>query len=93
MSSVHVPIVVAAVAFLAFAVVDWKRLPVCGRISLGVSTAFFLAAFQYPGLSIQEIVDSQQDGLAFVVAAGRVLGLGTVLISLSLFVRRSVDPE
>jgi hypothetical protein len=87
--SVEIPIFVAALAFFALAAVDWKRLPLSGRVCLGVATAFAVAALRDPGLSVQEFVELPHDGLAYVVAVARVAGLTAVLVSVALFLRNA----
>jgi hypothetical protein len=75
------PILILAVLFVVFARLEWKRGPLCARVSLGAATVFALAALKYPGLSTQAIVDHTEDSLSYLVNVARGLGLAAVLWS------------
>lgn len=85
-SALPVPILLPAVIFAVFAVLDWHRLPVVARVCLGAATACLLAGIQQPLATVEELV-AHEDGLAYLVALGRVLGAGAVLFSVTLTLR------
>lgn len=90
-AAVDVPLIVPALIFLAFAFVDWRRLPVCGRISLGAATACVIAALPDPSMGVNELV-SEASGMAYLVALARVLGAAAVLFSVALAARERLSP-
>ena len=90
-AAIDVPVLVPALVFLGFAFLDWKRLPVCGRISLGAATACVLAALPDPSMGVNELV-AEASGMAYLVALARVLGAGAVLFSVALAARERLVP-
>jgi hypothetical protein len=84
---VALPLAFSAALFLGLAVVEWRRLPVVGRVYLGVATAFALGAVAHPGMTIVQALDHTNDGLTWVVAAARVAGFTGVLVSAVTFLR------
>ena len=86
------PLFVLALVFCAFAAFDWRRLPVCARISLAAATVFAIAGFQYPGASLTEVVEVQRDGLVYLVEFARMAGFSAVLVSMALFIRAAIEP-
>ena len=83
------PLFVFALVFCAFAAFDWKRLPLCARVSLAAGTVFAIAGFRYPGADVAEVIEAHPDAIAYMVDFARPLGFATVLVSLALFVRDS----
>jgi hypothetical protein len=81
------PLVLTATLFAAFALVEWRRLPVVARVYLGTATAFAIGAYTYPGMSVTEVLDGSRDGLAYVLAAARVVAFTAVLVSVTTFLR------
>lgn len=81
------PLVLTAILFALFAVAEWRRLPVVGRVYLGVATAFALGALRHPGMSISDVLDGSRDGLVYVLAAARVAAFTAVLVSVATFLR------
>jgi hypothetical protein len=73
--------------FALFAIVEWRRLPVVGRVYLGAATAFAIGALTYPGMSIAEVLDGTRDGLMYVLAVARVVAFAAVLVSVATFLR------
>ena len=86
------PLFVLALVFCGFAAFDWRRLPVCARISLAAATVFAIAGFQYPGASLTEVVEVQRDGLAYLVEFARMAGFSAVLVSMALLIRAAIEP-
>jgi hypothetical protein len=87
LDSIDIPLAFSALFFAALAAVEWRRLPVWGRIHLAVATAFALGAMAHPGMSVGDVVSSSQDGMAYVVALARVTGFAAGLVSAATFVR------
>jgi hypothetical protein len=85
--SIPVPLGFSALAFAVLATVEWRRMPICGRIYLGVATAFALGALAHPHMSINDVLNQAHDGVAYVVAAARVAALTAVLVSVTTFLR------
>lgn len=81
------PLLLSAIFFVAFAALEWKRLPLVARVYLGVGTAFALGAYAYPGMSIADAVDNTRDGLTYVLALARIAGFTAVLVSVATFLR------
>jgi hypothetical protein len=73
--------------FALFAIVEWRRLPVVGRVYLGAATAFAIGALTYPGMSIAEVLDNTRDGLMYVLAVARIVAFAAVLVSVATFLR------
>jgi hypothetical protein len=78
-----------AIIFGVFAGFDWKRMPVLGRCSLAVATAFLIAAITHPGLGVEEILQNP-DGIGYLVAVARALGAATMLCSIAVAARDAV---
>jgi hypothetical protein len=85
--AIQVPLGFSALFFLVIATVEWRRMPVCGRIYLGVATAFALGAITHPSMSINDVLQQSRDGMAYLVAAARVAALTAVLVSVTTFLR------
>ncbi|MEA2426338.1 MAG: hypothetical protein QOH13_2748 [Thermoleophilaceae bacterium] len=75
-----------AIIFGVFAGFDWKRMPVLGRCSLAVATAFLIAAVTHPGVGISELL-RDPDGIGYLVAVARALGAATMLCSVAIAAR------
>ena len=86
--AIQVPLGFSALFFLVLATVEWRRMPICGRIYLGVATAFALGALSHPNMSINDVLQQSRDGMAYVVAAARVAALTAVLVSVTTFLRQ-----
>ena len=59
----------------------FAQVPVCGRVYLGVATAFAIGALTHPNMSINDVLQHSRDGVAYVVATARVAALTAVLVS------------
>ena len=81
------PLFVFAIVFAAFAVFDWRRLPLCARASLAAATVFAIAGFQYPGADLSEVVEVHRDGIAYMVHLARAVGFAAVLVSMMVLMR------
>ena len=86
-SALHAPLIFSAVLFAGFALWEWRRAPVWGRIHLGVATAFALAATLYPSMSIQDVIEGSRDGMAYVVALARGAGMVAALVTVATRLR------
>jgi hypothetical protein len=78
-----------AIIFGVFAGFDWKRMPVLGRCSLAVAATFLIAAVTHPGVGIDRLLQNP-DGIGYLVAVARALGLATVVCSLVCAARDAV---
>ena len=85
--SLQVPLFVSALLFAAFAIAEWRRSPVWGRVHLGVATAFAMAALQHPGMTVQDALDGARDGMSYVVALARAAGLVAGLVTVATRLR------
>jgi hypothetical protein len=85
--SLQVPLFVSALLFAGFAVAEWRRAPVWGRVHLGVATAFAMAALSHPGMTIQDALDGARDGTTYVVALARAAGLVAALVTVATRLR------
>ena len=86
-ASLQIPLIFSALLFVGFAVAEWRRAPVWGRIHLGVATAFAIAAVTNPGMSIQDALQGTRDGIDYLVALARSAGLLAALVTVSTRVR------
>ena len=86
----NTPIFVLAIVFAALAVLDWRRLPVCARVSLGVAAVFTIASVEFPGASAAVIAQDTRDGLAYLVTAARGAGLAVFMVSVAALIREHV---
>jgi hypothetical protein len=82
-----IPLALTAALFALFALAEWRRLPVIGRIYLGAATAFAIGAVAYPDMSIAQVIDGTRDGLTYLLAAARVVAFAAVLVSVATFLR------
>ena len=78
-----------AIIFGVFAGFDWKRMPLLGRCSLAVATAFLIAAITHPGMGITELMENP-DGIGYLVAVARALGAATAVCSIAVAARDAV---
>jgi hypothetical protein len=83
----HIPLLASALLFAALALVEWRRVPVWGRVHLGVATAFALAAVSHPGMSVNDLVGHADDGIAYVAALARGAGLVAALVTVATRLR------
>ena len=81
------PFFMLALVFAAFALFDWRRLPICARACLGAATVFAIAGFQYPGADLSEVIEMHPDGLAYMVDLARAVGFAAVLVSMTFLIR------
>jgi hypothetical protein len=86
-AALHVPLLVSALLFGAFAAAEWRRAPVWGRIHLAVATAFALGAAAYPGMTIKDVLDGAHDGMAYLVGLARGMGIVAALVTVMTRVR------
>jgi hypothetical protein len=61
-------------------------MPILGRCSLAVATAFLIAAITHPGVGIEELMENP-DGVGYLVAVARALGAATMLCSIAVAAR------
>ena len=85
--AIQVPLGLSALFFLVLATCEWRRMPICGRVYLGVATAFALGAVAHPQMSINDVLQQSRDGVTYVVATARVAALTAVLVSITTFLR------
>jgi hypothetical protein len=85
------PLFILALVFLAFAIFDWNRLPICARASLAAATAFVLGGLHYPGAGLEEIVEAHRDGVAYLVDLARAVGFASMLTSMTFLVRGALE--
>lgn len=83
------PLVLLALCFAVFATVEWRHLPLVGRVYLGVATAFAIGAMAYPGMTISDAVD-HGDGIAVLLAVARAVGFAAVMVSVATALRKLV---
>ena len=82
------PLAISALFFAVLATVEWRRMPICARVYLGVATAFLLGALSHPGMSVQDVLGETRDGMTYLVAAARMAGFTAFLISVATFIRQ-----
>lgn len=87
MGTTEIPLALSALVFAVFATVEWRRMPVCARIYLGVATAFALGAITHPETSVQDVLAQTRDGMTYLVATARMIGFTAVFVSLATFIR------
>ncbi|HEX8102022.1 MAG TPA: hypothetical protein VF533_05395 [Solirubrobacteraceae bacterium] len=87
----NTPIALMALLFVLLAAWDWRRAPLLARLSLGVATVFALAALEYPGASVRDVVAHTEDGLAWLGSGARGLGLALVMVAVAGQVRALRD--
>ena len=85
--SIQVPLGVSALFFAVLATLEWRRMPVCGRVYLGVATAFAIGALAHPSMGINDVLSQTRDGVTYVVAMARIAALTAVLVSVTTFLR------
>ena len=86
--ALDLPIAVSALVFAGLALLFWRQAPLCARIVLGVATVFGIAALEYPGMSIEDVLGQTHDGLTYLVAAARVSGFAAAMLAVTLMLRR-----
>ena len=82
------PIALSAIVFAGLALLFWRQAPLCARVVLGVATVFGIAALEYPGMSIDEVLGETYGGLTYMVAAARVSGFAAAMLAVTLMLRR-----
>jgi hypothetical protein len=87
-ASIQVPLGISALFFAVLATCEWRRMPICGRVYLGVATAFALGAMTHPEMSINDVLSHTRDGMTYVVATARVAALTAVMVSVTTFLRQ-----
>ena len=83
----HIPLIATALVFAGLAALDWRRMPVWGRVHLGVATAFAMAALWHPGMTIKDALAGVHDGMSYVVAMARAAGLVAGLVTIATRLR------
>jgi hypothetical protein len=78
-----------AIIFGVFAGFDWQRIPLLARCSLGVSTAFLIAAVTHPGIGMEELM-RHPDGIGYLVAVARAVGAAAIVCSIAVAARDAV---
>jgi hypothetical protein len=84
--AISIPLLALVPVLVGFALLDWRRLPLLARVSLGVATCFAFAAIQSPGVTATS-VGELGTGLAVMVTAAKAAGAGAVLTSVLVKVR------
>ena len=82
-----VPLIIPTLLVGLIALLEWNRSAVLARIALGAAFALLLAAVRDPGLSATEILHYYDDGLTYLMAVARVVGLGCFLFSVTRVMR------
>jgi hypothetical protein len=85
--TIQVPLGFSALFFAVLATCEWRRMPICGRVYLGVATAFALGALAHPHMSIGDVLSQTRDGVTYLVAFARIAALTAVLVSITTFLR------
>jgi hypothetical protein len=78
----EMPLLFPALLVLVVGCLEWRRQGgsrACARVALGAATALLIAAMRYPGESAAMVVEHTEDGLVYLVALARVLGVAAVL--------------
>jgi hypothetical protein len=78
-----------AIIFGVLAGFDWRRMPVLGRCSLAVATAFLIGAVTHPGVGLMQLLE-HPDGIGYLVAVARALGAATMVCSIAVAARDAV---
>ncbi len=77
-----IPLLFPALLVLIVGAVEWRReagSKACARVALGAGTLLLLAALKYPGESAALVLERTEDGLVYLVAIARVLGMAALL--------------
>ncbi len=77
-----IPLLFPALLVLLVGAHEWRReagSKACARVALGAGTALLLAALKYPGESATLVLERTEDGLVYLVAIARVLGMAALL--------------
>jgi hypothetical protein len=82
-----VPLIFPTLVVAMVAVLEWNRSVVLARVALGCAFTLLLAAVRDPGLSADEILAYYEDGLTYLMAIARVLGVGCFLVAASKLMR------
>ena len=88
------PLLFPALLVLVVGVVEWRRdggSRACARVALGAGTALLIGAFRYPGESATMVLEHTEDGLVYLVALARVLGLFALLVAALGHLRARLD--
>lgn len=87
MAALDIPLILPTIVVGLVALVEWNRAEVVGRVALGAAFTLLLCAVRDPGLSASEILAYHDDGLTYMMAVARVLGLGCLLFCVSRVLR------
>ncbi len=82
-----------ALLFLLLATWERRRSPLRSRLGYGVAGVFVLAALEYPGMSVQAVVEDTASELAWLVNAARGLGLALVMVALVTELRGALQRD
>ena len=88
MHPIDVPIALSAFVFAGLALLFWRQAPVCARVILGVATVFGIAALEYPGMTIEQVLRETRDGVTYLVAIARVSGFAAAMLAVTGMIRR-----
>jgi hypothetical protein len=88
LNPVDLPIAFSALVFAGLALLFWRQSPVCARVVLAVATVFGIAALEYPGMTIEEVLRETREGLTYLVAIARVSGFAAAMLAVTAMVRR-----
>jgi hypothetical protein len=77
----EIPLILPTALVGLVALYEWNRRVVLARVALGAAFALLLAAVRDPGMSAGEILAYYDDGLTYLMALARVVGLGCFILS------------
>ena len=77
----EVPLILPTILVGLIALYEWNRSVVLARVALGAAFTLLLVAVRDPGLSAGEILTYYDDGLTYMMAVARVVGLGCFIVS------------
>jgi len=86
-----IPLLVLAAVFAVLAALEWRRLPLCARMSVAVATLFVIVGVEHPGLTAADSAESVA-GLPTAVLLAVARGLGAALLLISVLGRLRSRP-
>jgi hypothetical protein len=87
-----VPLIYPTAVVALVAILEWNRSVVLARVALGAAFAMLLTAVRDPGLSATEILAYYEDGLTYLMAVARVVGLGCFIVAAHQLLRGVLAP-
>jgi hypothetical protein len=88
-----VPLILPTAIVALLAIFEWNRSVVLARVALGAAFAMLLAAVRDPGFSATEILMYYEDGLTYLMAVARVVGLGCFILAAHKLLRGLMLPR